>query len=226
MRVTRLSKCLLLVFCISVVCYHCAKKNSTNENPPPPPPANFDLNTWAINGNSKQTMYYGISNHPVITLHFAASVDHGSTPSSIVLKENGNTVVPFNTTYQNGFSVLLQQPAQPLSFLKPYTIVVSNTLKSAVGGHLNAASTINFNTGIDSTNKFPIISDSALLDLVQQQTFKYFWDFGHPVSGLARERNTSGETVTTGGSGFGIMALRAAVNRNFISHADGLARMQ
>jgi len=35
------------------------------------------------------------------------------------------------------------------------------------------------------------ISDSALLDLVQKQTFKYFWDFSHPVSGLARERSNT-----------------------------------
>ena len=33
------------------------------------------------------------------------------------------------------------------------------------------------------------IDDDALLDLVQRQTFRYFWDFAHPVSGLARERS-------------------------------------
>ena len=33
------------------------------------------------------------------------------------------------------------------------------------------------------------ISDSALVDLVQKQTIRYFWDFAHPVSGLARERS-------------------------------------
>jgi hypothetical protein len=71
-----------------------------------------------------------------------------------------------------------------------------------------------------------VISDDALLTLVQQQTFKYFWDFGHPVSGLARERNSSGETVTSGGSGFGIMAIVTGVSRSFITRADGLARMQ
>lgn len=46
------------------------------------------------------------------------------------------------------------------------------------------------------------------------------------MSGLARERNSSGETVTTGGSGFGIMAIPVAVERNFISRAQALARMQ
>jgi hypothetical protein len=40
----------------------------------------------------------------------------------------------------------------------------------------------------------------------KQQTFKYFWDFGHPASGMARERNTSGDLVTSGGSGFGLMS--------------------
>ncbi|HNP53260.1 MAG TPA: glucoamylase family protein, partial [Ferruginibacter sp.] len=54
----------------------------------------------------------------------------------------------------------------------------------------------------------------------------YFWDFGHPVSGLARERNSSGETVTSGGSGFGIMTIPVGISRGFITRAQGLARMQ
>jgi len=35
----------------------------------------------------------------------------------------------------------------------------------------------------------PNLSDNQLLDLVQKQTFHYFWDFAHPVSGLSRERS-------------------------------------
>jgi hypothetical protein len=65
------------------------------------------------------------------------------------------------------------------------------------------------------------LSDSALLDLVQKQTFRYFWDFAHPVSGMARERSnitTYGqETVTTGGTGFGIMGIIVAVERGWIT---------
>jgi hypothetical protein len=67
----------------------------------------------------------------------------------------------------------------------------------------------------------PNLSDSALLDVVQRQTFRYFWDFAHPVSGLARERsnitNYGPETVTIGGSGFGVMAVIVAVERKWIS---------
>jgi hypothetical protein len=66
------------------------------------------------------------------------------------------------------------------------------------------------------------LSDSALLDLVQRQTFRYFWDFAHPVSGLARERSNENfgygsETTTTGGTGFGIMAIITAAERKWIS---------
>jgi len=41
---------------------------------------------------------------------------------------------------------------------------------------------------------------------------------------MAKERNVSGTTVTTGGSGFGIMALIVGVNRGFISRTNGIAR--
>ena len=60
------------------------------------------------------------------------------------------------------------------------------------------------------------LDDEALLDLVQRQTLRYFWDFAHPVCGLARERSNVTakyglEAVTTGGSGFGVMAIIAGV---------------
>jgi hypothetical protein len=66
------------------------------------------------------------------------------------------------------------------------------------------------------------LTDSALLDLVQKQTFRYFWDFAHPVSGMARERSNESygygeETVTTGGTGFGVMSVIVATERKWIS---------
>lgn len=74
-------------------------------------------------------------------------------------------------------------------------------------------------------NYAEVISDSALLDKVQQQTLKYFWDFAEPNSGMARERNSSGNTVTTGGTGFGIMAIIAGVHRGFIDRDAATDRM-
>ncbi|MBU1822224.1 MAG: beta-glucosidase, partial [Bacteroidetes bacterium] len=64
------------------------------------------------------------------------------------------------------------------------------------------------------------LSDTALLELVQKQTFRYFWDFAHPVSYMARERSNvaydyGNEVVTTGGTGFGIMAMVVAADRGW-----------
>ncbi len=69
------------------------------------------------------------------------------------------------------------------------------------------------------------MTDEQLLEMVQEYTFRYFWDFAHPVSGMARERNTSGNIVTTGGSGFGIMAILVGIERGFITREQGLNRM-
>src|SRR6185295_2419999 len=78
------------------------------------------------------------------------------------------------------------------------------------------------------------ISDSALLDVVEKQTFQYFYEGAEPVSGMARERihedNNYPENdkmiVTSGGSGFGVMAVLAAIHRNFISRVQGREQLE
>ncbi|MEI7983163.1 MAG: glucoamylase family protein [Bacteroidota bacterium] len=82
-----------------------------------------------------------------------------------------------------------------------------------------------FYTALDSTPKFPVIPDDQLLTLIQEKTFHYFYDFAHPSCGLARERNTSGDIVTIGGSGFGVMALIVGIERGFITRDEGLTRL-
>lgn len=79
-----------------------------------------------------------------------------------------------------------------------------------------------------AAQKSNALSDDALLDTVQRATLRYFWDFAHPVSGLARERSNQSfgygnEVVTTGGTGFGVMALIAGVDRKFLGR-DTVAR--
>ena len=70
------------------------------------------------------------------------------------------------------------------------------------------------------------LTDEKLLDLVQHQSFKYFYDFGHPDSGLARERNSNLDTVTSGGTGFGLMAILVGIERGFITRQEGIARFE
>ena len=78
------------------------------------------------------------------------------------------------------------------------------------------------------------ISDDSLLTLVQYQTFRYFYDGAEPTSGLAPERihgdgdyrEKDKHIITTGGSGFGMMAILAGIERGFISRNDGFKHLK
>lgn len=76
----------------------------------------------------------------------------------------------------------------------------------------------------------PSLADDKLLDIVQRQTVRYFWEGAHPVSGLARDRlKTAGDRpndlIAIGGTGFGIMAIIVAVERGWIDRVDALGRL-
>ncbi|OSZ81128.1 beta-glucosidase [Chitinophagaceae bacterium IBVUCB2] len=221
------SSILNLFFATLIFSTGCGKNNSgSNPPPPPPPPVAFSLSSLKIDGQVGGFTYYNINTSPVIKLSFGAPLNRSSVSASISFRNKLNAPVAYTATYENGDSTLVIQPSSALPFISKYALSVTTSLRSVAGGSLLSGVDINFTTKIDSARKFPPLSDNALLDLVQQQTFKYFWDFGHPVSGLARERNTSGDIVTSGGSGFGIMAIPVGINRNFITRAQGLARMQ
>lgn len=68
------------------------------------------------------------------------------------------------------------------------------------------------------------MNDEELLDMVERYTFRYFWDFAHEASGMTRERNTSENTVTSGGSGFGLMAIPVGIERGYITRRQGIER--
>lgn len=78
------------------------------------------------------------------------------------------------------------------------------------------------------------LSQEALLTRVQQQTFQYFWDGAEPVSGMALERIHMGDdrsgrdkyVVTSGGSGFGVMAILVGMERGFITRQAGVQRLE
>lgn len=115
---------------------------------------------------------------------------------------------------------------QPDAALSPYSVYrLMFDQGSNLGGFIYDHYTFTFRTRLDPGPKFPAISDDSLLTLVQKKTFGYFWDHAHPVSGLARERYGSGETVTSGGSGFGLMALIVGIERGFITREEGFERL-
>ncbi|MBP5636147.1 MAG: beta-glucosidase [Bacteroidales bacterium] len=84
--------------------------------------------------------------------------------------------------------------------------------------------TFNLVTSFDTSDKFPRISDDELFEKVQKAAFDYFWDYGHPDCGLARERLGSGDTVTSGGSGFGVMTIPVGIEHGWITREEGAQR--
>ncbi len=221
--------CFLILLAPVIFSVQCSKGDGAGSpNPVPPPPALLYNTAVKLDNLSASAVgvNYNIRTNVAIRLFFNNVLNRASVSSNVSVKENGTVTLPLNYAYENSDSTLVLTASAPLKYLARYTVSANTNLLSIKGGKLSSDLNVLINTQIDSTNKFPVISDNALLDLVQQQTFKYFWDFGHPVSGLARERNSSGETVTSGGSGFGIMAIPVGISRNMITRAEGLARMQ
>ncbi|WP_423128265.1 glucoamylase family protein [Gaoshiqia sp. Z1-71] len=163
-----------------------------------------------------------ITRNPQIMLLFSSPVSKDDL-SVYSTYSTGGTAIAYSLTQVDERSISVS-PDQTLTGLTKYRFSVTSGLENRVGKPF-AGFDLNFYTEVDPTPKFPVISDDELLTKVQRQTFKYFWDFGHPVSGLARERNTSGETVTTGGSGFGVMTILVGIERGFISRTEGMERL-
>lgn len=70
------------------------------------------------------------------------------------------------------------------------------------------------------------MTDDELLDMVQEASFRYYWEGAEPNSGLARE-NIPGrrDMIATGASGFGLMATVTGVDRGFITREQGVDRL-
>jgi hypothetical protein len=214
------------LYLLSIVLFFGCKKNKDDGEIPVSPIVPFALSNVSVDNISAGYDYMNVKLIPKIRLAFDAAINQSSVSTAVSLKSAEGVSVNYVTTYGNGDSSVTITPSSPLVALSKYNLLVSTDLLSKKGGKLNLSVTIKFQTQIDSARKFPLLSDDDLLTLVQQQTFKYFWDFGHPVSGLARERNTSGDLVTSGGSGFGVMAIITGVHRNFITRSQGLTRIQ
>jgi len=190
-----------------------------------PQPVNAYIESVSING---------------VTVANGSSVS-GIPADSVLVQVNFSTLInltridPAKFFISNGidtsFTIYSKSNAKKLLFrirktLEHYT---SYTMYFTEGENLGIKLINPYNysfvTELDTTPKFPVISNDSLLTLVQRKTFDYFWTYAHPVSGFARERLNSGETITTGGSGFGIMGIPVAISRGFITRAEGLERM-
>jgi hypothetical protein len=165
--------------------------------------------------------YVGASLTPQLTIKFSEPIDHASAASAITMA-SATTSPALDITFSNGDSTVSIKPTTTLKYLTSYLVGISDQLTSTTGKKFDVSTTIRITTQFDPSDKKPRISKDELLDLVQKQTIKYFYDYAHPASAMARERLGSGNTVTTGGTGFGIMAVIVGIDRNFIPRNDGI----
>jgi hypothetical protein len=141
-----------------------------------------------------------------------------------------------------------------LSFFFAATCLCSSALSVNPPPNVTRSSLNEYNVNPgDSIKTVGIIrhlSDEELLETVQRQTFRYFWHYAHPNSGMARERSNTvradfyldfideaddapnlskgtfgPEACAVGGTGFGIMAMIVAVERKWISREAALDRL-
>jgi len=195
----------------------------------------LQLNSLIINGINITTASQIIDvdyNTVEIEIIFSAPLDRATVNSSTI-SIAGKQTVTFAISFSDNDTHLTLNTTSPLIHLSKYSLNISAALKG-LNEEFFAGLKKDIYTAIDPTPKLPLLPNDQdddddntndLLSVVQQQTFKYFYDFAEPISGMARERNSSGNLVTSGGSGFGIMALIVGMERNFITRTEGLARM-
>jgi hypothetical protein len=81
--------------------------------------------------------------------------------------------------------------------------------------------------------KTPQLTDDELFKLVQERTFQYFYEGAEPNSKLACERihldgvypDNDRHVVTSGGTGFGMMAILVGIERGFITRQQGFEHL-
>ncbi|MFV0419753.1 MAG: glucoamylase family protein [Dysgonomonas sp.] len=189
--------------------------------------AEFRIEEITVDGKTNQSEFNDVNPQGLtIKLKFSVAVDQNTVSGNIKLRDKSSKDVAVSYKYDEDNKAIEITPVTSLTSYTKYDFIIWPGLKSLQGGSLTTGKSYSIATAIDMTDKFPRIPDEDLFDLVQKQTFKYFWEFGHPTSGMARERTTSGDVVTTGGTGFGVMAMIVASERDFISKNDALGRIQ
>ena len=188
-------------------------------------PATLKLDSFTVDGKKGggTNRMTEIGYRPQINVWMSDAIEETSVNSNTVVLTSKTGPIAYSFSLSADKKKLTVIPNADLKSFSRFTFQINSGLRGTKGqvfGGLNQY----FYTKLDMSDKFPVISDEELITLVQKQTFKYFWDFAHPVSGLALERDQTPEVVTIGGSGFGIMAIIVGVERGFITRSQAVDR--
>lgn len=200
------------------------RKGAHPPGPEIPTPEALQVVAVSVNESDAAQFHYVEGDKATIVVRFSKPVKPNQLNAAVTLAGSNSRVPDYTATlFDDDKSVRLQ--VSHLQYLTKYSLTIASGLEAKDGGRLPAAVIRHFATGLDSSYKFPMLTQDQLFNTVQQQTFKYFWDFAHPVSGLIREGSKHpANLVTSGGSGFGLMCLLVGIERGFISREEGLER--
>ncbi len=184
-----------------------------------------DIEYFFINGQylaNGKTIYNIPVDSVIVQIDFSVPINTKKLdPNKFYITNSIDTAFAFLPAENNKQMVF--KIRKTLDYFTTYKLAIAKG--EHLGVNLTGDYVYTFVTRLDTTPKFPRISDDSLLSLVQKRTFGYFWDHAHPVSGLIRDRKGGGETVTSGGSGFGVMAILVGINRGFITREQGFERL-
>ena len=133
------------------------------------------LSSVTIGGQSGLSDFDDVSPDAEIVLDFTAALDAATVEANIYLLDAGGAKVDASDVYDGAKRVTLK-PSAGLNAYASYRLIVDSGLKSAAGEAILTGKVIRIRTGLDTSDKFPQISDEELLTKVQQQTFRYFWE--------------------------------------------------
>src|SRR5436190_580675 len=110
-----------------------------------------------------------------------------------------------------------------ITIMKKISLVILSFITVFCSCGQNQSTNVAKNTSSNSPDLPKDLSDSALLDSIEHRTFQYFWQGAEPKSGMAPERihmdgdypDKDPRIIATGGSGFGVMAILAGIERDY-----------
>ena len=77
-----------------------------------------------------------------------------------------------------------------------------------------------------------VYTDLQIIDMVQKDATKYFWEYAEVNSKLARERyhtdnpGADANVISTGGSGFGLMTILVGIKNGNVPRAEAVSRLK
>ncbi|RVU24775.1 beta-glucosidase [Sandaracinomonas limnophila] len=209
-----------LIFLSLITLFACKKQQVI------PQSDNFTIMSTRVGNAVDLNQFVGVNRIADLQIGFSSKIDKSKAQENVSLQQlNNQKNIPFELLYKNGDCTLIIKPKESFLFGTKYQARIFKNFSNLNGTTLETEQSFYLTTEIDTSKKFTTLSTDDLLTKIQQQTFKYFWDFGHPESGLSRERNSSGDIVTSGGSGFGIMAIVVAAERNFVTRQESVDRL-